>query len=265
LPDSANASETITVNLTVDVETGATNYIIDEIVPSGWNVTSATGGGDYNAQAGHIMWAITSGATDIVHSYTVNVPADASGIYTFGDSSYYVFEGMSATAPILGDTDVKVDGVSKADTTPPNTAGHDPAQDATGVPIDTSITVHVLDAVSGVNNSTIVMTVDGEIVTPDDITGEKDDYTIVYTPPEDFGYDQLVNVTIDAADLNETPNAMATDEYSFTTESATVVDDTPPYTSGHDPAADATDVPIDTNITVHVLESQFTFWMMFLE
>ncbi len=109
--------------------------------------------------------------------------------------------------------------VTTADTTPPNTEGHDPAPDATGVPIDTSITVHVLDDGDGVNISTIVMTVNGTVVTPDGITGAKDDYTIVYTPPEDFGYDQLVNVTIDAADLNETPNVMDTDEYSFTTES----------------------------------------------
>jgi hypothetical protein len=64
------------------------------------------------------------------------------------------------------------------------------------------------------------MTVDSVVVTPDDITGAQDDYTIVYTPPEDFGYEQLVNVTIDAADLNETPNVMTTDTYSFTTESA---------------------------------------------
>ena len=107
------------------------------------------------------------------------------------------------------------------DTTPPNTAGHDPASGATGVPIDTNITVHVLDAGTGVNNSTIVMTVDGNDVTPD-ITGTSADYTLVYDPSVDFGSNQLVNVTIDAADLNGTPNVMTTDEYSFTTSANNV-------------------------------------------
>ena len=123
------------------------------------------------------------------------------------------------TIPSINGTFRVAGGPGAADTTPPNTAGHDPAQDATGISIDTSITVHVLDAVSGVNNSTIVMTVNGTVVTPD-ITGTTADYTIVYTPPDDFSYDQLVNVTINASDLNETPNVMATDAYSFTTAGA---------------------------------------------
>ena len=115
LPDTADAGTTITVNLSVDVETGATNYIIDETVPAGWTVTSSTGGGDYATQVGHVMWAITAGAIDIVHSYTVEVPADASGAYTFGDGCYYVFEGMTDTAIILGDTTVNVGAPTPAD------------------------------------------------------------------------------------------------------------------------------------------------------
>jgi parallel beta-helix repeat protein len=102
---------------------------------------------------------------------------------------------------------------------PPYTSGHDPAPDATGVPIDTNITVHVLDDGTGVNMSTIRMTVNELVVTPD-ITGTSADYILIYDPPTDFNYDQLVKVTIDAADLNETPNEMTTDTYSFTTESA---------------------------------------------
>jgi len=104
------------------------------------------------------------------------------------------------------------------DITPPHTSGHDPAPGATGVPIDTNITVHVLDDGKGVNVSTILMTVNDAVVTPD-ITGAAADYTLTYDPPTDFNYDQLVKVTIDAADLNETPNEMTTDTYSFTTES----------------------------------------------
>ena len=134
------------------------------------------------------------------------------------------------------------------DTTPPYTSGHNPAKDATNVPIDTNIVVHVKDDGEGVDQTTIVMTVEGETVTPV-ITGSTADYTLTYDPA-DFGYEQVVDVTIDASDLAATPNVMPTDAYSFTTQ--TEIDTTPPYTSGHNPAKDATNVPIDTNIVVHV-------------
>jgi hypothetical protein len=69
-----------------------------------------------------------------VHSYTVEVPADASGAYTFGDGSYYVFEGMTAVATILGDTALTVGAaaptlvtytITNATITPPQTTSID--------------------------------------------------------------------------------------------------------------------------------------------
>jgi len=104
---------------------------------------------------------------------------------------------------------------SITDTTPPYTAGHDPAPNATDVPPDTNIVVHVKDDGTGVNQSTIVMKVEGTEVAPT-ITGDKYDYTLTYDPPTDFDYGQVVDVTVDAKDLNATPNAMPTDSYSFT-------------------------------------------------
>jgi hypothetical protein len=83
LPATAAAGTTITVDLTVDVESGATFYAIDDTVPTGWTVTSATSGGDYTSEAGHVKWVLTSGAADTVYSYTVLVPATASGTYTY--------------------------------------------------------------------------------------------------------------------------------------------------------------------------------------
>ena len=142
-------------------------------------------------------------------------------------------------------------GSGAADTTPPYTSDRDPAPDATGVSIDTNITVHVLDDGDGVNNSTIVMTVDGAVVTPD-ITGTAADYTLVYDPPADFTYDQLVNVTIDASDL--AGNAMH-DAYSFTTAvNATTtiiaIDDAIASTGGND---DVTPVMINNVVNAGVV------------
>ena len=108
LPASASAGATITVDLTVDVETGATYYYVDEAVPSGWTVTGATGAGDYTSDPGHVKWLVfgTDPVTDTVYSYTVDVPAGASGAYTFGGT--YMFEGMADEVTILGDTTVTV-------------------------------------------------------------------------------------------------------------------------------------------------------------
>jgi len=175
-------------------------------------------------------------------------------VTTSSDPQTAVFAGTYKACVVGGFEEGAVDGektveVKAPDTTPPYTSGHNPAKGATNVPIDTNIVVHVKDDDAGVDQVTIVMTVEGETVTPV-ITGSATDYTLTYDPPADFGYEQVVDVTIDAADLAATPNVMSTDEYSFTTQAE--IDTTPPYTSGHDPAKDAPNVPIDTNIVVHV-------------
>jgi hypothetical protein len=108
-------------------------------------------------------------------------------------------------------------GEASPDTTPPYTTGHDPVKDATDVPLDTNIVVHVRDDHTGVDQSTIVMTVEGDVVTPTR-TGDKYDYTLTYNPTTDFDHGQVVDVTVDASDLNETTNVMPTDSYSFTTQ-----------------------------------------------
>ena len=117
LPESASAGETITVDLTVVVD-GEMAYIIDETVPSGWTVTNATGAGDYITNPGHITWFEVSLAPipDTVYSYTVEVPADASGAYIFNGT--YMFEGMPGVATIHGPDTVTVGTVPVPATTP---------------------------------------------------------------------------------------------------------------------------------------------------
>lgn len=104
LPDKGNAGDTITVELDVRVGS-ATHYTIDEKVPSGWEVISASGGGDYTSEKGHIKWIVLSGANDIKYTYRVKIPVSASGSYTF--SGYYAFEGMPERN-IEGDEDITV-------------------------------------------------------------------------------------------------------------------------------------------------------------
>ena len=110
-----------------------------------------------------------------------------------------------------------------SDSSPPVTSGHSPAKNATGVPANTNISLHVLDSGDGVNRSSIVMTVNGQTVTPT-ITGSPADYTVSYDPPVDFSPGQTVTVTLDASDLHNPPNVMPKESYSFTV----AADTTPP-------------------------------------
>jgi gliding motility-associated-like protein len=102
------------------------------------------------------------------------------------------------------------------DTASPYTTDHYPAPDDISVSLTTNIVVHVQDSTSGVNQSSIVMKINDEVVMPG-ITGTLSDYTLTYDPAIDFDYSQEITVSIDAEDI--AGNSMATEIYSFLTES----------------------------------------------
>jgi hypothetical protein len=101
------------------------------------------------------------------------------------------------------------------DSESPNTFGHVPAKNATDVSPNTNIGVHVTDEWDGVDQSSIVMKVNGETVNPA-ISGDPSNYMLVYDPPTDLEPGQTVTITIDAQDLHDSPNIMPQDRYSFT-------------------------------------------------
>ncbi|MDY6839761.1 MAG: DNRLRE domain-containing protein [Thermodesulfobacteriota bacterium] len=110
---------------------------------------------------------------------------------------------------------IVIGGGGGGDDTAPTTSGHAPSKDATSVAVDSNVLVHVLDSGDGVDQSSIVMVVDGQTVSPT-IAGNSDNYTVTYDPPDDFFSGQDVTVTIDAQDLHDPPNVMPQDSYSFT-------------------------------------------------
>ena len=154
--------------------------------------------GDSPVEVGNVTSATLSGLAPFVTHYIAVTAYDSDGNESW-------FSAEVAVVLQLG-----------VDTTPPYTSGHDPAKGATGVPVDTNIVVHVRDDFAGVDQSSIVLMVDGVDVTGQAvITGGTGDYTVSYDPPADFAYGQLVNVTVDASDI--AGNAMPTESYSFTT------------------------------------------------
>jgi len=97
----------------------------------------------------------------------------------------------------------------------PFTSGHNPAKGASGVAADSNIIVHIQDSGDGVDQASIVMSVNGAMVSPA-ISGSSADYTVTYDPPDDFPRGQEVTITIDAQDLHDPPNVMSQDSYIFT-------------------------------------------------
>ncbi|MDD4331851.1 MAG: hypothetical protein PHU28_05975, partial [Methanosarcinaceae archaeon] len=103
------AGSEITVSLDVKADC-ATYYCIDETVPKGWIVTSASDGGDYKSDQGHIKWLTLEGATDKTYIYTVKIPESAKGSYSF--DGIYQIEGMNKSTTIGCDKEVCItDGV----------------------------------------------------------------------------------------------------------------------------------------------------------
>lgn len=107
----------VTVSLAVDVVAPDTFYIIDEVLPVGWTVTDPGATGDIT-QAGHIKWAVLSGAVSTVLNYTVTVPATALGANVF--SGEFAFDSTPVPVATLGATTLTVPAGLATITVTPN-------------------------------------------------------------------------------------------------------------------------------------------------
>jgi len=133
------------------------------------------------------------------------------------------------------------------DRAPPFTGNHNPARGSRNVLLDAGISVEVRDINPGVDLSSVTMTINGTVVSPQ-ISGTPPAYFLRYQPATPFRDNQTVQVRINARDLATPPNVMEEDSYVFTTGR----DSLPPFTLDHFPARGATQVPVDTKIEVRV-------------
>jgi hypothetical protein len=185
---------------------------------------------DVNGDSLHFMGGVYG--SDILSTYTpFSSRTDVTGFSPLPP----VTEGLGTMSYTLQDQDVLIEGewwwrvqawdgyiwgtISEEgffiiDLTKPKTSGHNPSAGATEVPLATDIIVHVQDALSGVDSSSVELQVNGELVIPT-MSGTSSEYTVRYNPEQDFGYGETVVVTIDAKDL--AGNTIGVEEYSFTT------------------------------------------------
>ena len=140
-------------------------------------------------------------------------------IHGLSEGTYYFAVtalNYSSNPPLESGYSNEVSTVLSTDTAPPYTVNHDPVPGATGVSVDTLITLEIRDEGVGVDLSTISVWVNGSRVDPS-VSGDSAAYILSYDPTEDFAYEQSVSVEVEASDLQG--NTMAPDFYSFTTES----------------------------------------------
>jgi hypothetical protein len=113
------------------------------------------------------------------------------------------------------------------DTNPPAISQQSPAPNAADVARNAVIRFRLSDAQTGVNQGTVVLHVNGGIVTPT-FTGTPQDLDVLYDPATDFASLATINVSVDASDNAPTPNAMATVSWSFTCSQVVIEPPSPP-------------------------------------
>ena len=248
--DPVNAGGEITYTITYG-NTGlaaATGVVITDAIPANttYKAGSATGGGTYNANTNTVTWNVADIPATVVGltvQFTVVVNADMSVGGMIVNTTYQIdCAETDAVAGVPVETTVN-------DTEPPEVVCRNPAADADEVSRNTIIEVEIRDkrlvgatgtvqaGGSGVNSATVNIQAkvgNGAFEQISDGSAEydasanvvlkgicrrsgtaADGYTYTFQPAADFDYGQQVTVRVNASDL--AANAMAQDEYSFTT------------------------------------------------
>ncbi|MFZ3043678.1 MAG: hypothetical protein WA058_01040, partial [Minisyncoccia bacterium] len=158
----------VVVSLDVAVSAPDTFYIIDEVLPTGWTV-SAPGTGD-TIQAGHVKWAVLSGAVSTVLSYTITAPASGTGTF----SGQYAFDSNPAPVSVLGATDVTVAVPVVVPPPPPAPA---PEPTPAPIPVSTSTVTRSFSTATPTAGSSLSVSLDVNVTAPD-TTAPNDFYII---------------------------------------------------------------------------------------
>lgn len=105
LPQTAQPGAIINVSLNVDV--GSSDYyVIDENIPYGWSVVNASDGGNFNVDPSHVKWVKMGSVSNTMHTYSVQIPTNASGVHTFNGE--FNMRGMDHASSIDSDKQIEI-------------------------------------------------------------------------------------------------------------------------------------------------------------
>lgn len=137
------------------------------------------------------------------------------------------------------------------DTEKPTLDQQSPAPAAKNVPVSTSIAFHLKDNRSGIDPATIQVQFDGQDVSGNlSLGGTPLDTTVLYSPANGLSYSASYTVVVTARDV--AGNLVGPITWSF----STVKDSSSVSVDQFDPARDAVDVPVETNISLRLTDPQ---------
>lgn len=135
------------------------------------------------------------------------------------------------------------------DSLPPFIVNHSPAPRATGVSPNTAIAFELRDDLRGVDSAAVVMRVNRNLVRPN-LQRLPNGFLISYKPSASFALNDTIRLSIEARDRATAPNVMPVENFYFVTQRDVI----PPLATNHRPANGATNVPLDTDIRVEVID-----------
>jgi parallel beta-helix repeat protein len=140
--------------------------------------------------------------------------------------------------------------VQGPDNIQPTVANRSPGNGATGVPVNASVSFSLVDGGTGVDFSTLSVTIDGSV--PDNInsTGDPSQYDVVCDFNNDFPSSATIDVVVNVDDF---AGNSQTANWSFTTGGGP--DATAPIVSNGNPADGSQNVSTTTNVTVEVSDA----------
>ncbi|MBN2092127.1 Ig-like domain-containing protein [candidate division KSB1 bacterium] len=126
-----------------------------------------------------------------------------------------------------------------------------PANNDTNVTQQPLIIISLYDEVAGVDTNSVVLKINDIQVKPV-FDSRAQNLIVKYQTKTIFQYEELVKMTIMAADLSTPPNFMKQPvEVNFRIRKP-IPDKTPPYTEGHQPGRFSLDVPVHQKFQVHI-------------
>lgn len=249
-PGSAEASATITngntqgppipqgLNASVPPFTGCADLA--------W---SAVGGADV---VGYRLYWRAAGTS----VYTDSSDVDTPGLQVCGFSTgRYYFAVRSRTAGgLLSGYSPAVAASIELDVEGPVVSDEDPADGATGVPRNASVFFVIRDAGTGVDPSTIDVTIAGAAPSGSAVLGNADGYVVQVTPAGELPPNTAVTVTVRASDLAAVANETV-HSWQFTTGGSSVTDTEPPVIAAVSPMDGAEDIKPDAPIVVRLSDA----------
>jgi hypothetical protein len=178
---------------------------------------------------------------------SVDIPGLTDGMWYFAVRSY---TGTGDRSAYSQEASLNLAGI---DEVAPHVSSMTPANGATDVAINSMIFFTITDTKTGVDESSVIVRVNGTVVNDLEFYGDASEYSVVVTPGL-LDANSIVDVQVSATDLASPPNPLST-SWNFETADETLSDADAPEFPSVQPANGATGVAADADVRVTVSDA----------